>query len=208
MLLSDARADVIVLGGGNAALCAAISAREAGARVLLLERAPLDLRGGNSRHTRNVRYLHSHPNEFVTGAYTEDEFMDDLVGVTGGQTNRRLAELTIRESATFPAWMERHGIRWQKPIRGTLHLSRTNIFFLGGGKALVNAYYDTAVRMGVQVVYQAAAHDLVIDNGVVQGVVAEVDGRARSDRCPRRRGGDGRVRSEHRLAETVLGNAR
>jgi tricarballylate dehydrogenase len=176
MLPTAARADIIVLGGGNAALCAAISACEAGVRVLLLERAPQALRGGNTRHTRNIRYLHPHPNEFVTGAYTEDEFTDDLVSVTGGQPTGRLAELAIRESATFPAWMERHGIKWQKPLRGTLHLSRTNIFFLGGGKALVNVYYDAAVRMGVQVVYEAVARDLIIDNGVARGVVADVDG--------------------------------
>jgi tricarballylate dehydrogenase len=174
--LGDLQADVIVLGGGNAALCAAISARHEGARVLLLERAPHHLRGGNSRHTRNVRYAHQQRNDFVTGGYPEDEFMDDLLRVTGRQTNPALAELTIRESRMFPGWMEQHGVRWQQPLRGTLQLSRTNIFFLGGGKALVNTYYDTAIRMGVTVRYQAAAQDLMIDQGAVRGVVAEVDG--------------------------------
>ncbi len=96
--------------------------------------------------------------------------------MTDGDTNRGLAELVIGESAMLPAWMERHGVRWQKPLRGTLHLSHTNIFFLGGGKALVNTYYDTAARLGVVVRYQARAVDLMIDDGAVRGVVAEVDG--------------------------------
>ncbi len=169
-------ADVIVLGGGNAALCAAIAARHEGARVLVLEGAPPHLRGGNSRHTRDIRFAHDRRNDFVTGPYTAEEFMDDLLHVTGGETNRRLAELTIRESATLPAWMEQHGIRWQKPLRGTLHLSHSNIFFLGGGKALMNAYYDTAARMGVTVLYEARAVDLVTDHGTVRGVAAEVGG--------------------------------
>ncbi|MCC7367949.1 MAG: FAD-dependent oxidoreductase, partial [Chloroflexi bacterium] len=70
--------DVLVLGGGNAAMCAALSARRAGARVLVLEGAPEHFRGGNSRHTRDVRYMHTRKNAYVTGLYPEDEFWDDL----------------------------------------------------------------------------------------------------------------------------------
>ena len=70
--------DVAVIGGGNAALCAAIAARRAGARVVVLERAPRDFRGGNSRHTRNFRCLHTTPGQYLTGTYTEDEFLSDL----------------------------------------------------------------------------------------------------------------------------------
>ena len=65
--------DVVVAGGGNAALCAAITARQAGASVLLVERAPKAFRGGNSRHTRNLRAMHDQPNEVLTDAYKEDE---------------------------------------------------------------------------------------------------------------------------------------
>ena len=72
--------DVLVVGGGNAALCAAITARRAGARVLLLESAIRDFRGGNSRHTRDIRYMHRAATEYVTGAYGEDEFWQDLWG--------------------------------------------------------------------------------------------------------------------------------
>ena len=79
--------DVLVAGGGNAALCAAITARQEGASVLLLESAPKAFRGGNSRHTRNLRAMHEAPNEVLTDAYQEDEYWDDLLRVTGGSTD-------------------------------------------------------------------------------------------------------------------------
>jgi len=88
--------DVLVVGGGNAALCAALTARRAGARVILLECAPQAFRGGNSRHTRDIRYVHARSTEYVTGPYSEEEFWEDLVRVTGGETNQDLARLTIR----------------------------------------------------------------------------------------------------------------
>ena len=88
-------------------MCAALSAREAGAAVLLLEAAPRHFRGGNSRHTRDVRYMHDASDPYVTGAYLEDEFWDDLLRVTGGETNEALARLTIRASADFVEWMRR-----------------------------------------------------------------------------------------------------
>src|SRR6478672_5281776 len=66
--------DVLVIGGGNAALCAAIEAAHGGARVLLLEGSPEHFRGGNSRHTRDIRYMHPGATEYVTGPYPEEEF--------------------------------------------------------------------------------------------------------------------------------------
>src|SRR5918912_334230 len=86
--------DVLVVGGGNAALCAALCARETGASVLLLEGAPRPFRGGNSRHTRDIRYMHEVVCPYVTGTYLEDEFWEDLKRVTGGETNQALAQLT------------------------------------------------------------------------------------------------------------------
>src|ERR1700712_5495455 len=78
------RYDVLVIGGGNAALCAAISARLGGASVLVLEGAPHFYRGGNTRHTRNMRCAHDSATEILTGPYTEDEFWEDLKRVTQG----------------------------------------------------------------------------------------------------------------------------
>jgi len=170
--LATLRPDVLVLGGGNAGLCAAISAREAGACVLLLESAPRWLRGGNSRHTRNLRCRHDAPEDVLTGSYVEDEYLDDLMRVTGGKTDAGLARLVIADSGSCRAWMRAHGARFQPALGGTLQLSRTNAFFLGGGRALLNAYYRAAERIGVQVLYDAEARGLEIRDGAF--VAAEV----------------------------------
>ena len=162
--------DVIVIGGGNAALCAALAARHVVARVLLLERAPEHMRGGNTRHTRNIRCSHAAADQFFSGAYSEEEHLEDLIGVTGGPANLDLAKLAVRESSKLPAWMSAHGVSWQQPLAGTLHLGRTNRWFLGGGKALLNTYYQTARRMGICVRYDARIEDLVIENGRCDGV--------------------------------------
>ena len=90
--------DVLVAGGGNAALSAAITARRAGASVLLLEHAPRTMRGGNSRHTRNLRALHPVPTDVLTESYLEEEYWDDLLRVTGGKTDEHLARMCIRAS--------------------------------------------------------------------------------------------------------------
>jgi tricarballylate dehydrogenase len=165
------RYDVVVAGGGNAALCAALMAAEGGASVLIAERAPFDFRGGNSRHTRNVRNSHTAGDGFVTGPYGEDEFLADLISVTGEEINLELARLAIAESTTLPPWMVAHGAAWQHPLRGTLSLARTNHFFLGGGKSLVNAYYRTAARLGIDIRYETAVAEIEIESGRVSAVV-------------------------------------
>ena len=157
--------DVLVIGGGNAALCAALMAREAGASVLLLEASPKAWRGGNSQHTRNLRCMHDAPQDVFLDAYPEEEFRQDLLKVTGGLTDEKLARLTIRESAHCRDWMRKHGVNFQAPLSGTLHLARTNAFFMGGGKALVNAYYRSAEKLGVQIRYDAPVDAIELDNG-------------------------------------------
>ncbi|MBI3992142.1 MAG: FAD-dependent tricarballylate dehydrogenase TcuA [Candidatus Lambdaproteobacteria bacterium] len=171
MLNSETAYDVLVVGGGNAGLCAAITAREAGARVLLVEHAPQSMRGGNSRHTRNLRAMHATPTAVLTEAYAEQEYWDDLQRVTGGQTDEGLARTAIQASAQVAPWMEARGVRFQPSLKGTLNLSRTNAFFLGGGKALVNAYYRTAERLGVQVLYDTQVTALTLRNGAVHEAV-------------------------------------
>ena len=155
--------DVLVIGGGNAALCAALMAAEAGASVLLLEASPRAWRGGNSAHTRNLRCMHDAPQDVLVDAYPEEEFWQDLLKVTGGRTNEHLARLVIRASSSCRDWMRSHGVHFQPPLSGALHVARTNAFFMGGGKALVNAYYRSAERLGVRVRYEAPVSRLEID---------------------------------------------
>ncbi|QJR09433.1 Fumarate reductase flavoprotein subunit [Usitatibacter rugosus] len=157
--------DILVLGGGNAALCATLMAREAGATVRLVEWAPQHFRGGNSRHTRNIRSMHDAPADVLTDTYPEEEYWQDLLKVTGGQTDEKLARMAIRHTAGCRPWMSKHGVRFQPALGGTLHVSRTNAFFLGGGKALMNAYYRSAQALGVEVTYDTEVIDLEMEGG-------------------------------------------
>jgi tricarballylate dehydrogenase len=160
--------DVLVIGGGNAALCAALMAREAGASVLLLEAAPREWRGGNSMHTRNLRCMHDAPQDVLVDAYPEEEFWLDLLKVTGGITDEKLARMAIRASSHCRDWMRKHGVRFQPPLSGALHVARTNAFFMGGGKALVNAYYRSAAKLGVAIRYEAPVDRIDIVDGRFQ----------------------------------------
>jgi tricarballylate dehydrogenase len=181
--------DVLVIGGGNAALCAALMASEAGCRVRLLEAAPRQWRGGNTSHTRNLRCMHDAPQDVLVDAYPEEEFWQDLLKVTGGRTDEALARLVIRHSATCRPWMFRHGVRFQPSLSGALHTARTNAFFMGGGKALVNAYYRSAERLGVQIDYNAEVDELELEDGrfVAAWVMhKQPDGQVRRERIEAR----------------------
>ena len=146
----------------------------------------------------------------LTGAYTEDEFLADLLRVNGG-TDRRVARAawSIQQSATCPEWMARDGVRFQAALRGTLHLGRTNAFFLGGGKALMNSYYAAAERLGIDVLYDADVVDLRIARRPFRiGRRCTIGGRRR-DRA-RRVGGArvGRIRVEPGVAARGVGRRR
>lgn len=169
---------VAVVGGGNAAITAALAARDRGAEVTVFERAPRPFRGGNTRHTRNIRTLHGDADGYVTGPYEFDEFLSDLVSVTGDEINRHLAELTIRRSEAVPGWMWSKGVRWQPPLKGTLGLARTNRFFLGGGKAMLNALYLAAMDSGVRVEYDACVVGLELEGDTAHGVRVHAGGEA------------------------------
>jgi tricarballylate dehydrogenase len=160
--------DVLVAGGGNAALCAALSAVEGGARVIIVEAAPQDFRGGNSRHTRNMRCMGD--------SYGEEEYWTDLLRVTGGQTDERLARIAIRSSAESKVWMQGHGARFQPALGGTLHLGRTNAFFLGGGKALMNSYYEAACRRGITILYNAEVVGIKMNGAAFESATVLANG--------------------------------
>lgn len=160
------RHDVVVIGGGNAALCAAISARRDGASVLVIELASQFYRGGNTRHTRNMRCAHDSATDTLTGPYPEEELWDDLLRVTEGHTNEELARHMIHESKEMLVWIREQGVRFQPPLGGTLGLGRTNSFFLGGGRAMLNALYTTAESLGIDIVYEAEVVDMDIVDGM------------------------------------------
>jgi tricarballylate dehydrogenase len=168
--------DVLVIGGGNAALCAAIAARREGASVLVVEAAPKFYRGGNTRHTRNMRCAHDQATDTLTGPYPEAEFWDDLLRVTGGETDEQLARFMIRESKEMLDWIARQGVRFQPSLGGTLSLGRTNSFFLGGGRAMLNTLYRTAEALGVETVYEAPVVDLDMPEGRFRSATIERGG--------------------------------
>jgi tricarballylate dehydrogenase len=159
--------DVVVIGGGNAGLSAAIAARQAGASVLLCESAPRSMRGGNSRHTRNLRVMHERPVGVLEGSYAEEEYWSDLLQVTAGRTDESLARMVIRGSKSAWEFLQRNGVRFQSALSGTLGLRRSNAFFLGGGKTLLNALYAHAQKLGIAVSYECEVRDIVIEQGRV-----------------------------------------
>jgi len=170
--------DVLVAGAGNAAMCAAIEAARSGKSVLVVEVATHDMRGGNTRHTRNMRIAHDEGNEILTGPYPVDEFLADLQAVTGPDSDPVLARLLLEESLEMWDWMQKQGVRFQPSLEGTLSLGRTNAFFLGGGRAMLNALHRTAADLGVEVWYESEVVDLDIDQdrGVCRSVTVRRDG--------------------------------
>jgi tricarballylate dehydrogenase len=151
--------DVLVIGGGSAAL-------RRGASVRMVEAAPVGLRGGNTRHARNFRLMHDGPRWYVPDAYGEDAFFRDLVRVTSGATDEKLARMLIRDSATIAEWLTENGVRLQDPSKGAMPYSRRTAFFLGGGKAMINALYATAIKLGVDIGYDSEVVALAFgDNG-------------------------------------------
>jgi tricarballylate dehydrogenase len=181
--------DVLVVGGGNAALCAALMAREAGASVMLLEASPREWRGGNSQHTRNLRCMHDGPQDVLVDSYTEEEYWQDLLKTTGGLTDEKLARRVIRDSSTCRPWMMKHGVRFQPSLSGALHTAKTNAFFMGGGKALVNAYYRSAEKLGIQIRYDTPVQSLDIRDGNFLAAVTKTGERIEAKTCVLAAGG-------------------
>jgi len=170
MKLQHEHYDVVIAGGGQAGIVAAIVAAEKGSKVCVLEGAPRSYRGGNTRHTRNLRPMHIGPLSILSGTYDEQEYWQDLMRVTQGKTNENLARMTLKRSSESVQWLEQHGVQFQPPLGGTLHLGRTNAFFMGGGKQLINALYHYAKQLKVEVHYDAMVTDINIEDGVFKSL--------------------------------------
>jgi tricarballylate dehydrogenase len=193
--------DVVVVGGGNAALCAAISATEQGARVLLLERAPFEQRGGNSRYTDGkVRFAYDGPEDIIKlshdltadeiamsdfGAYPEADFFDDMGRITLHRTDPELCEILVRNSNSAMHWLKANGVRFMPNYGRQAYKTNGRFTFWGGaplatnggGPGLVDALYARAEKMGVQIAYDAWVKDLIFEGGRVHGVAVRHDGK-------------------------------
>ena len=186
--------DVIVVGGGNAALCAALSAREQDVSVLVLERAPEDRRGGNSAYTGGGFRMVHHGVETVRsvvpdlsegeitntdfGEYTAEQYLDDLGRVTQYYCDPDLAETLVHNSTETVQWLHGKGVRFV-PRFGRYAFKHEGKFKFfggtvveaaGGGRGFVAAEYKAAEKYGVDICYGSQAIDLIRGRGGVQGV--------------------------------------
>jgi tricarballylate dehydrogenase len=192
--------DVIVVGGGNAALCAALSAKETAKRVLVLERAPEDESGGNSRFTAGLlRIVYNGADDLAQlidlskeerertdfGTYTADQFLDDMARVTEYRCDPDLTEILVKQSFPTALWMRKKGMRftaaWGRQafkIEGKFKFwGGLTLEAIGGGPGLVDSLTQIAKKNGVEIWYQARAISLVADDAGVHGVVVKRQGK-------------------------------
>ncbi len=186
--------DVVIVGAGNAALCAALSARENGASVLVLECSPEDQSGGNSRFTAGaIRFAYrgvEDIREVVTdlsedeiantdfGTYDEDQFFDDMFRITQFRSDPDLCEVLVRQSFATMKWMRANGVRFV-PIYGRQAFKVDGKFkfwggltveSVGGGPGLVEMLTNSALKAGAEIRYEARALALITDGFAVTGV--------------------------------------
>jgi tricarballylate dehydrogenase len=186
--------DVIVVGGGNAAFCAALAARERCERILVLERAPEDEAGGNSRFTAGLmrvaydgvedlkRVMPDLSEDEIArtdfGSYSADQFLDDMARVTEYRCDPDLTEILVKQSLDTVAWMRSKGVRftaaWGRQafnIGGKFKFwGGLTVEAVGGGPGLVDALTAAANKNGIEVWYQARATALLADDDGVKGV--------------------------------------
>jgi len=194
--------DVIVVGGGNAALCAAISAKETAKRVLVLERAPEDESGGNSRFTAGLlRIVYNGAEDLAQlidlsreerertdfGTYTAEQFLDDMARVTEYRCDPDLTEILVKESFPTALWMRKKGVRftaaWGRQafkIEGKFKFwGGLTLEAIGGGPGLVDSLTQIAKKNGIEIWYQARAVSLIADDQGVHGVNVKHQGQTK-----------------------------
>lgn len=199
--MANLETDVVVIGAGNAALCAALSASEQGAKVMVLECAPEEERGGNSRYTAGAmrvvfngvedlqKVMELTPDEVANtdfGSYSFDQYFDDMARVTRYRANPDLVELLVRESLDTMIWMRSRGVRFQ-PSYGRQAFKIDGRFRFwgglavetwGGGPGLVDSLLEAASKAGIEVRYATRAVSLIMENGACRGAVARHAGKS------------------------------
>ncbi len=193
--------DIVVVGAGNAAMCAAISAAENGARVIVLEKSPEAEKGGNSTHTHgSIRFAYKGVDDLKEimpdlsqkeidttdfGAYTTEDFYDDMGRVTRYRTDPDLASLLTDESFKTMKWLQSHHIRFV-PIYGRQAFKVDGVFKFwggmvvesaGGGKGLIDGLHQEAARLGVRILYNTMATAILHDDTGASGVVCQREGK-------------------------------
>src|SRR5271169_1035132 len=192
--------DVVVVGAGNAGMCAALAARGQGGRVLVLEAAPFDERGGNSRFTAGaLRFVYNGVDDLLKlcdlsetelaasdfGTYTSDQYYDDLGRLTDYRSNPDMAELLITKSQETLLWMRSQGIRFA-PMYSRQAFKHEGKFVFwgglaleawGGGPGLVEGLFKAAEERQIQIAYEALGERLIADDDGVHGVIAKVEGK-------------------------------
>ncbi len=196
--MDDLKTGVVVVGAGNAAFSAALAAREQGADVIVLERAPYDERGGNSRYTAGaMRVAFEGPDDLAKimdltddeianvdfGSYTTDQFFDDMAQMTQYRADPDLVETLVYKSLESIIWMREKGVRFS-PSYGRQAFKVDGKFkfwgglaveVVGGGPGLVDYWVDAAEKNGIKIMYGARAMELIEDNGVITGVKVRQD---------------------------------
>src|SRR6476469_9369820 len=194
------QADILVVGKGNAALCAALAARDLGVSVMMLEAAPVDESGGNSRFAggvmrfaydgvKDLQKVTDVPEDEVDTvdweSNTQDEFYDDLFSVTSFRTDPQLSELLITKSLETMVWVRGQGAKFVPNYRHQSAVvdgkrkffGRMPLWMHGGGPGLVQSLTDTAEKKGVRIFYETRAVSLIYDGERVLGVNAKSKGK-------------------------------
>jgi tricarballylate dehydrogenase len=205
--MPNENADVIVVGAGNAAFCAALAAQEQGAKVIMCEAAPEDESGGNSRFTAgSIRVVYNGIDDIKTlvpdltpaeiettdfGTYTADQFYDDMARVTQNRADPDLVELLVTKSFDSLNWMRNKGVRLI-PIYGRQAFKIDGKFkfwggltveSVGGGPGLINMLTESAKKRGIEIHYSTRGMDLLFDGNRIEGLRVREHGEVRELRA-------------------------
>jgi tricarballylate dehydrogenase len=201
MLMADYVTDVVVVGAGNAALSAALAAREQGAEVVVLERAPKEERGGNSRFTGGlVRFVYDGVEDLEKvipdltehdkantnfGTYSSDQFFADMDRITQFKSDPDLTPIMVNRSLETMIWLQSHGVRFIPAYGHQSYMVDGKATFYGGltvlanggGPGLIDNLTAAVERLDVQILYGMRAMSLIVEEGVVRGVTVRQGGK-------------------------------